>query len=469
MTSSNTDKYPENPILIIDDERPTLSSVQNTLEFDGIQNVLACLDSREAESMVAAQDLDLVLLDLTMPHISGYDLLKTFSERFPGLPVIVITGVDELDTAVECMKYGARDFLVKPVDASRLLSSVRQALEYVELQRAHERLLTSVLSGELQSPEAFAPIITRNEDMLHLFHYVESIARSTAPVLLSGDTGVGKELFARVVHKVSGVPGPLVPVNLAGLDDGACAEVLFGRAGEGGRKGMMELAIGGTLFLDEIGEIPAETQTRLMRMLQTREYFPVGSEVPRKAEVRIIASTNRDIRSLVEGGGYRQDLFFRLTRHHVRIPPLVDRLDDLPLLVDCFLGRAAAELGVKKPTPPKELVPLLSSHHFPGNVRERESMCFDAVSQHDSYLMSMDAFKAVMDAHGLDRQLGSADYDDSIRYPSRLPTLKSSEQQLLSEALDRADGNQTAAARILGISRQALNRRLKSTRSENVG
>ena len=253
-------------------------------------------------------------------------------------------------------------------------------------------------------------------------------------------------------------------VNLAGVDDSSFSDMLFGRDDEPSRPGLIAQAAGGTLFLDEIGELGHDAQLRLMRVIQEREYFPVGSELPRRADVRLVCSTNRDIRTMESGESFRPDLFFRLSRHHVRVPPLIDRLDDLPLLVDHFLEQAAQRLGVRVPTAPKALIPTLSVHHFPGNVRELESMCMDAVSQHDSYLMSMDAFKAVMDAHGL-VATESAEFDDSIHYPTLLPTLKSAEQQLLAEALERVEGNQTAAARLLGISRQALNRRLKGRRS----
>ena len=457
--------YPIQPILIVDDEQATLSSVANTLEFDGITNLVSCLDSREAESLVREHRPDLVLLDLTMPHVTGYDLLKQFSAKFPGLAVIVVTGVDELDTAVGCMKSGARDFLVKPVDSARLLSSVRQTLSYVALERQHEQLVTSVLSGELQNPEAFRAIVTGNEEMLKLFHYVESVAGSTEPVLVSGPTGVGKELFVNALHAARASDSPLRSVNLAGIDDSTFSELLFGRDDDPSRPGLVAQAAGGTLFLDEIGEIGSDAQLRLMRMIQEREYFPIGSDIPRRADVRLVCSTNRDIRSMEGGDTFRPDLFFRLSRHHIRVPPLVDRLDDLPLLVEHFLEKAAAKIGVRTPTPPKALIPTLASHHFPGNVRELESMCMDAVSQHDSYLMSMDAFKAVMDAHGLVASSGMA-LDDQVRYPALLPTLKAAEQQLLTEALKRSDENQTAAARMLGISRQALSRRMKGLRSE---
>jgi DNA-binding NtrC family response regulator len=297
---------------------------------------------------------------------------------------------------------------------------------------------------------------------------VEAVAASPRPLLITGETGVGKELVARAVHALSGRKGNFVPVNVAGLDDHVFADTLFGhRKGAftnalEARAGLLEQAAGGTLFLDEIGDLSAASQVKLLRLLQDGEYLPLGADIAKRSDARAVVATNQDLESARNSGRFRKDLYYRLCGHRVHLPPLRERREDLPVLLDHFLGEAARSLEKRRPTPPDELHTLLAVYPFPGNVRELESMVFNAVSLHSAGKLSMDAFKAVI----FERQpalAGEAEGREPpgrLLFPERLPTLKQVEDALVEEALRRAGGNQSIAATLLGITRQAMNKRV---------
>ncbi len=458
---------PAQPILVIDDEPSWLHSFEMTLRSAGLNHVLTCADSRRVMDIVSAQEVELVLLDLWMPHVSGEDLLPRIRETRPDAPVIVITALDDVERAVRCMKLGAADYLVKPIERERLVSLVERMLHLRALERENEALKKRVLFEQLERPEAFGPIITKDRGMRSLFLYLEAVAPTRESVLITGETGTGKELVARAVHELSGVPGAFVPVNIAGIDETAFTDTLFGHqkgaftgAGES-REGLVKQAAGGTLFLDEIGDLDPACQTKLLRLLQEREYLPLGSDRPQHSDARIVVATQHDPASLQESGHFRADLFYRLRRHHVHIPPLRERLGDLPLLVDHFLEEASQKLGKKAPTPPPELLTLLETYAFPGNVRELESMVLDAVTTHQRGKLSLATFKAAMRSDHVAPAQTVLKQEKLFASCQPLPTLREAQALLTVEALRRAQGNQTIAARQLGISRQALHQRLK--------
>jgi len=397
------------------------------------------------------------------------------TRKYAEVPVIIITGVDEVKTAVKCMRHGAFDYMVKPVDQDRLLAGTRRAIEIREMRRENSLLKEHLLSGKLTHPEAFSETVTASKSMHAMFQYVEAIAGTPQPILITGETGVGKELVAKAIHRVSNRKGAFVPVNIAGLDDNVFSDTLFGHirgaftGATDTRKGLIEQASGGTLFLDEIGELNPTSQVKLLRLAQEREYFPLGADTPRHTNAGLVVATNKDLQTLQSSGQFREDLYFRLRAHYLRIPPLRERLSDLPLLVNHFLEKASKAMGKKKPTPPKELLTLLSSYHFPGNVRELEAMFFNAVGTHKSGVLSMDAFKEVIseepraDASAPRKSDQSA---ESLFHPMHpLPSIKQAEQMLISEAMLRTDRNQTLAAQLLGITRQTLSRHLKQMKS----
>ncbi len=467
---------PELPILIIDDEEHALQSFEVVLRSGGMSNIMSCQESQDVMPLLSEQPIELMLLDLWMPHVSGEEILEYMLKEFPDVPVIIVTGVNEVDTAVKCMRSGAFDYLVKPIEKERLLSSVTRALELRALRRENASLKDRLLSTEVGNPGAFSAIITGNDKMEALFKYIEAISKTSQSVLITGETGVGKELFARAVHYSSGRAGEFVAVNVAGLDDNAFSDTLFGHqkgaftSADQTRVGLIEKAAGGTLFLDEIGDLSSASQIKLLRFLQEREYLPLGSDMPKRTDARVVVATNFNFHESQQTGGFRKDLFYRLRTHHVHIPPLRERLDDLPFLVDYFVEEACNELEKKHPRVPEELFILLGTYSFPGNVRELRSLIFDALSSHKSGTISLESFELSIgrSAEVLHYDVDSFphSYSDSFVFPDELPTLRQSEKMLITEALRRARGNQGIAAGILGITRQALNQRLK--RSERL-
>jgi two-component system nitrogen regulation response regulator GlnG len=465
---------PAFPVLLVDDEEQALLSFEMALRAVNINHFVRCQDSREVIPLLKDREVELMMLDLRMPYLSGDELLPMINSDFPEIPVIVITGANDVDTAVKCMKLGAFDYMVKPVERSRLVGGVKRAMELRELQRENRLLKAHVLSDRLEHPEAFSELVTCSLGMRSIFQYIESIATSPRPLLVTGETGVGKELAARAVHRLSRRKGAFVPVNVAGLDDNVFADTLFGHkkgaftGADQARAGLLEQAAGGTLFLDEIGDLSPASQVKLLRLLQDGEFFPLGSDLAKRSDARAIVATNQDLDELQGSGRFRKDLYFRLGDHHIHIPPLRERMEDVPLLVDHFMEKAATTMGKSKPTPPEELMTLLATHHFPGNVRELESMVFDAVSSHRSGKLSLDIFKS----HIFQKPSSSkGDLKEQVpregvcvSFSERLPTLKEIEQLLVDEAMRRANGNQSIAALSLGITRQALNKRVRKER-----
>ena len=465
----NSTTFPVNPILLVDDEERSLESFNIVLRSAGINNLMRCQDSRQVLTLLEKHEIALMIVDLLMPHVTGEELLSVVSQEMPGLPVIVITGVDEVEMAVRCMQLGALDYMVKPVEKSRLVSAVRRVLEIGELRQMNTSLRRHFFSGELENPEFFEEIVYESDAMNAVLQYVEVVAGTSQPVLITGETGVGKELIARALHKASGSTGEFVEVNVAGLDDNVFSDTLFGHVkgaytgAESPRAGLVERARGGTLLLDEIGDLHKHSQVKLLRLLQDGDYYPLGSDMPRRCETRFVFATNQDLMQKQANEEFRKDLYYRLLTHHVHIPPLRERTEDIPPLFNSFLDEAAETLGKARPTPPPELYQLLAAYDWPGNVRELRAMVFDAVSHHTSRMLSMSSFKAAI-GERLETAVPEADDEErELRFPRMLPTLKQIEQSLIDEAMARAGGNQAVAASMLGISRQALNRRLNLT------
>jgi len=471
---------PENRVivLLVDDDKNFLYSAGAILRKGGIDTVQTMEDAREVLPFLEKTSAVVVVLDLNMPHISGRELLSGIKARYPDVSVIILTGMDDLGTAVECMRGGAFDYLVKPVEEIRFLGSIRKA---IQLRQLHEELFTlkeRILSDTPAHHKVFSEIITRSPRMENLFRYAEAVAVSDQPVLVTGETGVGKELMAKAVHSLSSRPGEFVAVSVAGLDDQMFSDTLFGHekgaytGAERSREGLIQKAEEGTLFLDEIGDLPGTSQVKLLRLLQEREYYPLGSDRPKRTSARVLVATNRNLVEEQEKGSFRKDLFYRLKFHHIDIPPLREKPEDIPVLLEHFLGKAAQSLGRKKPTYPHELVTLLKNYHFPGNIRELEGMVHDAVARHDSGVLSAETFReniGPLRALTVDPEaVSGTDQDpDSLIDPAKpFPSLKKMEEFMIMEAMRRSEGNQRIAAEILGITRQALNKRLVRAKKE---
>lgn len=464
--------YPPAPILVIDDEEAILLSVDTTLQLAGINNILTCSDSRQAMAIVRRRSPSVVLLDLNMPHIDGEALVDQITSFSQHIPIIIITGRIDAETAVECMKSGAFDYIVKPVDENRLIASVKKSLQYGELHQENLALKEQLRDSCLKNPEAFKNIITHSPKMLRLFNYIESTAQTSEPVLVRGETGTGKELIARAIHLLSGKTGEFIAINVAGLDDNVFSDTLFGHVkgaftgADSDRPGLIERAANGTLFLDEIGDLSPISQIKLLRLLQEKEYMPLGQDTNRRSSARIIASTHVDLWSLQQKELFRQDLHYRLRTHRITLPPLRERKEDLGVLVDHFVQCASETLKKKRPRLPQELLPLLEAYNFPGNIRELQAMVFDAIAQNNNGILPLIVFRghisraAELDEpqhHGSDNKMGIP-----ITFADPLPTIKQATRMLVEEAMNRAGNNQSTAASLLGISQQALSKRLKN-------
>ncbi len=463
---------PSKPILIVDDEMSWIVTLRTALRLLGkITHIVSCTESQTVPSLLATNEYSLVLLDLTMPNVSGEELLDYIGERHPELPVIIISGANQVATAVNCMKKGADDFLIKTDDLERIVNSVKKILRTQELKEEHRKLSESLAARPRQRNAAFDHIITRNQTMLGIFSYLEAIALSREPVLVQGESGTGKELIVQALHQLSCPTQPFIAVNVAGLDDVLFSDTLFGHqvgaytGANQPRRGMIEEAAGGILFLDEIGDLSQSSQVKLLRLLQSGEYFPLGCDTPLLCRARIIAATNQNLEKKEAAGTFRRDLLFRLKTHRVTLPALRERHEDIPLLVDYFISEAIHQLGKKRPGDNPDLISLLQSYSFPGNHRELRAIIYDAVSLHHTGPLSIDRFADIISKDKLSSPVSESTTflppESAFIFPEHLPTLKQMSQLLVDEALRRTGGNQSHAARFLGITQQALNRRLK--------
>ncbi|HEV7242553.1 MAG TPA: sigma-54 dependent transcriptional regulator [Thermoanaerobaculia bacterium] len=450
-------------ILVVDDEEAVLNGVRRTLRAEGFENVLMCRDPRDVEPLLDAERVSLILLDLMMPHISGRELLERIAAAHPEIPVIIVTAEQDIRTAVDCMKTGAYDYLLKPAAPPELMAVIMRALEHRELREENARLRSKLLQEELARPEQFDEIITVDAAMHGLFAYLEVIATGSNPVLITGETGTGKELFARAIHNLSDRRGPFCAVNVAGLDDTMFSDTLFGHkpgaftGAIGTRKGMIEAAGRGTLFLDEIGDLSEASQVKLLRVLQEREYHTLGDDAPKRLEARVVAATHHDPAKL------RRDLYFRLRAYHVRIPPLRERTGDLPSLVNHFVREASHDLDRKPPVVPDRLYRVLSRYAFPGNVRELRALVFDAVARHSGGPLPVDPF---LESIGGSDVVENESSEDIVR-DSVIPeaSWRELERRNLLNALKQTNwkiSGKGGAAELLEIKPSTLESRMKS-------
>ena len=459
------------PVLLVDDDKTGGDMMALTLREAGIKNVHCICDSRQALPFIEVHGAVLVLLDLCMPHLSGQELLDAIHRDYPAIQVVVISGANELNRAVECMKQGAIDYLHKPVEPSRLLACVKNAIKISVMQGELQSLKRRMLDNTLDCPSAFVAIKTCSSKMQALFQYAEVIAGSPLPILITGETGVGKELMARAVHHLSGVSGEFVSVNVAGLDDANFSDTLFGHkkgaftGADQAREGMIARAAGGTLLLDEIGDLEERSQIKLLRLFQEGEYYPVGSDVLKKTTARIVAVTNHNLPERVAAQLFRRDLYYRLCTHEIHIPPLRERREDIALLLDYFIAEATLSYNKNRPAVSTSAIAFLNGLSFPGNIREMKAMIYDAVarcnegelSAHDFGIRSRGAL--VQSDGGASR--GAAEFSIDALF-GHFPTFHEIEGYLIDEALRRSAGNLNAAAATLGITRQTIaNRRKK--------
>lgn len=369
-------------ILIIDDEQDFLETVRRGLHMNGFKDLTLLSDPSQAIPMIQAKHFDIALIDITMPRIDGVTLLNLIKNTNPEIECIMITAINEARIAVDCLKQGAYDYLVKPFDRENLCSSIYRALERKKLLEIMD--LSRKPQITLKHPKAFQGLVTQSQQMHRILKEAELHAASNVPILITGESGTGKELLAQAIHACSPRHKcTFMPINMASLTSTLFDSEFFGHTrgaftgAERDHSGHLEQAHGGTLFLDEIGIMPLELQGKLLRVLQEGEYFKIGASRPQKSDVRIIAATNEDLEQLMAKGLFRKDLYYRLRGAWLNLPPLRSRKEDIPLLVKSFL----AELGSStRPPIDENALKVLNAYHFPGNVRELKSLLQAAVN-----------------------------------------------------------------------------------------
>lgn len=450
-------------LLVVDDDPSVIALAELYAREAGFGATEGAGSAGAGLAVLKAGAFKLILLDLGLPDSTGTRVLDEYIEAAGAIPVVVVTSDGTVETAVSCMQRGAFDFIPKPVSPARLISIFAHASDNLKL-----RALYDTDSPIGRSP-AFSHIITASPLMNTLFHALERLAPSPLPILVTGESGTGKELIAHAIHELSGCSGPFVPVNVAGLDGALFSDVLFGHAkgaytgADSVRPGLVRRADGGTLFLDEIGDIGTETQVKLLRFLQEGEYYPLGSDKPERSACRLVLATHVDLFDAVKAGRFRADLYYRLMIHAVAIPPLRDRPEDFAVLVNHFARQAAEHLKLPVPIVDHAFLSAIEGYHFPGNIRELSALVYGAVADSKSNRPSVTFARTYVSRHrpGSEEQPQS----DCVDYPyvgtGRFPTLEELELAHIHEALRRANGNQSAAASLLGISQSTISRRLQ--------
>ncbi len=446
--------FPVNPVLMVDDDEGWLKSLSVLLKRrTGITNLITCSNPEVVMSILESRAVSIVLLDFTMPRVMGDQVLTNIKANFPHLPVILLTGSDHVDVAVRCMQRGAFDYFVKTNDTDRILSGILRAIRLHEIA-LENRLLSSGFLNDIgpQNADAFAGLWTRSFRMLRIFRCLEAFAASSAPVLIAGEPGTGKETLARALHASGAKTGEFISCSVAEHGD-FLPEVLCGRR----RNGLLSKAEGGALYLEGIEHLSASSEDFLSKLMDSPEYSDASGSHPRRFTGRIIASTSVPLESI---SGMKRFLL-RFNTHVVQVPPLRERKEDLSVLLDCFLDEATKHFGKSRPTPPQDLLSLLGAYQFPGNVRELREMVFEAVTQHNHGVLSFEPFRARISA----TSTAEPNAAPLVQFTgSRLPTLEEVQELLISEAHRRASGNQGVMADLLGISRTAINKRLRRGR-----
>jgi DNA-binding NtrC family response regulator len=447
-------------VLIVDDEAGIRESLRMLLKKDC--EIATAGDVDAALHAIARETPDLILLDLLMPGRNGLELLSELSERGVRTPVIVLTATKTVDIAVQAMKRGATDFITKPFELEALRFKVRQILRQSALQEEVARL-----RDEVQNRQRLGGLIGRSPIMQEMFRAIERVARSRASVLVSGESGTGKELVARAIHELGPrSDGPFVAINCGAIPHNLIESELFGH--EKGaftdaverRVGRFEAASGGTLLLDEIAEIAPSVQVKLLRALQERRVERLGSSRSIEVDVRIVAATNRDLQKEVDAKRFRADLFYRVNVVPIRLPPLRERREDIKLLAESFLARPENRGGAKRSFSPGAMR-AMETHAWPGNVRELENAVEHGITLCEGEMIQLDDLPEVVARSGKSEGLREDWRTGRISFEEAVTRF---ERDVLCEALERWDWNQTRAANDLGITRRLL--KLKMDRFE---
>lgn len=438
-------------ILIVDDELIVRESLGNWLKEEGY-NVDTCDNGHEALEKLKQRSCDLLVADFKMPGMDGIQLLEKSKEIDPELQVLIMTAYASIDTAVQAMKKGAFDYIVKPFDPENVSQIIRRALKYKVLEK--ENIL---LRKELEKKYGIDEIIGKSKKMNTIFDLIRTVAESDTVVMIRGESGTGKELIARAIHANSKRKyGPLIALSCGALPETLLESELFGYEkgaftdAKFSRKGRLEMACGGTLFLDEIGDISPKTQIDLLRVLQERVIYHIGGSEPIKIDARIVSATNRDLEKAVRDGDFREDLYYRLNVVAINVPPLRERKEDIPLLTNHFFKKYSLQNSKQLAGVAGEAMELLIAYHWPGNVRELENVIERAVVVCKSdEITTTDLPETVLNRIG---------HTETQPPPQSLEEM---EMQHVRKILDENDWNVSKSAKLLGIDRVTLYNKIK--------
>jgi len=450
----------ENSIIVVDDERDFLDSVRRGLITSGIKNVRTEADPRKAAAdFKEGQEFDIALIDVTMPEVDGIRLLEIIKSTSPATECIMVTAVDEARVAINCLKKGAYDYLVKPISKEDLVSTINRALErqrLIEILNLRKRTTLPRLINE----KAFKAIFTRTPDVIRVLKEAELHAASNIPILITGETGTGKELLARAIHAASLRSGRIfTPVNMESLNLQLFESQFFGHTkgaftgAAKDRMGYLESTHRGTLFLDEIGNLPLELQGKLLRVLQEGEFIKIGTSAPRTVDIRFIAATNSDLDRLVTQNRFRKDLYYRLKGGWLHLPPLRQRRDDIPLLMAKFLEEYC---GSKGASIEEEAMSLLMNYDYPGNIRELKAIVQAVVNIAQGRPISIKYLP-----ENLRKQISKSNAKNPATTVS-VSTLAQMEKAHILSVYEKMGRNKSHAARALGVGLNTLRRKLGS-------
>lgn len=450
---------PENsPILIVDDDEGLLFSIRTALLSAGLPDPGLVSDSRKVADLVRINHFQLVLLDLIMPHLGGMEVLKQIKLNTPDTECIIVTAVDEVEMAVEAMRYGAYDYLVKPLNLERAAIAIGHALERYRLKQGMALFERPQSFEDLGNPDAFSEMVAKDEAMALVFRQAETCAMSDYNVMITGETGVGKGMLAKVIHNLSGRrQGPFIAVNMSAFSQTLFEDDVFGHirgaytGAVANKRGFFEAAQDGTLFLDEITELDTMMQGKLLRVIEEKEFYRLGSTEVTNVDLRILSASNRGIGDAIASGQFRRDLYFRLNEYHIHIPPLRRRPKDISVLANHFLRTHAAKNNKKIKGLSPDFLETLQRYSFPGNVRELENIISSALLVEQGTQLSLSS------ARGL--------FAEEVSYTppkDEFPTLADVQMGHIAQALQLTNGNRTHAAKLLGIGLRTLQRKLKA-------
>ena len=445
------------PVLVVDDDEGLLLSIKATLVSSGLPEPALVSDSRRVIDLVREYNFQMILLDLMMPHLSGMEVLRKIKKESLDVECVIVSAIDDVASAVQAISLGASDYLVKPLNSDKLVALVNRTLEKYSVQHELEQFGSKKVFSNLKNPEAFADIVVEDEAMALVFHQVEAVAGTDYSVVISGESGTGKEMLARVIHKLSNrSDAPFYAVNMASFSKTIFEDEFFGHAkgaytDAGSDKiGFFEAAHGGTLFLDEITELDPSLQGKLLRVIEERELYRLGSTEIRNVNVRIIAATNRDINEEILKGAFRSDLYYRINMYNIKVPPLRERQKDIMPIANHFLKTHARANEKKIGSLAPDLEQRLMHYSYPGNVRELENIIAAAVLQEKSKTLTLASTINLLPYEGPER-----------RKHVELLTLEELEMRHIQKVLDVTGGNRPKAAKILGVNVSTVYRKIE--------